>query len=235
MQEFLNRLLLLLALATLASCELLQTRPPPPKEPEPAVVAPQPPVVNPRQAEIDRLLDEAALALDDYRLLTPPENNAYSRYLRVLNLDPGNMTARVGIGDIIERYLNWALQEAQARRFSRARAYVESALSIDPSHPNIAAVQRQIEELENARTTRYKLPPAGLQRRSPDVVALLQRIGLDLADRDASVVITARSDAEGRWIYQQLNELSGKRVRAELQIGTPPSVELFILPETSTH
>ena len=70
--------------------------------------------------------------------------------------------------------------------------------------------------------------------REASVRRQLQRIGFEAKTRDALCVITARSDPEGRWIYQQLADSPGeKRVRAEIEIGTPPSVELRYLPTKS--
>ena len=45
--------------------------------------------------------------------------------------------------------------------------------------------------------------------------------------------VKTTSDAEGRWMYQQMREAPGeRRIRAELTIGSPPSVELIELPCT---
>ena len=43
-------------------------------------------------------------------------------------------------------------------------------------------------------------------------------------------MIRARSDAEGRWIYQQMADSPGdRRIRAELTLGAPPGVDLLQL------
>lgn len=219
-----------LVLMTLSACQMLPPSAPagkpdaPPQTPPPVAESHVP---TDAEREIQHLLAGAATALAADRLTAPPEDCAYYRYVRVLALDPGNADAGIGISDIVERYLNLALREAESRRFGRARHYLNSARSVDDSHPNIEAVTRQIEELERAHSTRYKLPPDGLESKSVAVAARLREIGREIARRGATIVITARSDSEGRWIYQQLNEVTGTRVRAQLQLGTPPSVELL--------
>ncbi|MFC6981009.1 hypothetical protein [Microbulbifer taiwanensis] len=42
------------------------------------------------------------------------------------------------------------------------------------------------------------------------------------------VIIVARNDAEGRWIYQQLREaVPGYRVRGDIKLGSPPRLLLI--------
>lgn len=220
---------MMFVLVTLSGCQMLpwpptgKTEPPP--APPPEIEKPHVPTAQER--EIQRLLAEASTAMAEDRLTTPSEDCAYYRYVRVLKLDPENGDARIGLSDIVERYLNWALMEARSRRFGRAYGYLASARSVDETHPNIAAVARQIDELQQAHSTRYKLSREGLAARSAEVAERLREIGAEIARSNASVVITARSDPDGRWIYQQLNAATGTRVRAQMQIGTPPSVELL--------
>ena len=62
----------------------------------------------------------------------------------------------------------------------------------------------------------------------------LKTLGAQAKAQDAWVIIRARNDAEGRWIYQQLAAAAGdKRIRAELTIGAPPAVDLLQLKETN--
>lgn len=196
------------------------------------IPTPQPvPVVQPptqEQLEIDRLLLEAGEALAGNRLTTPAEDCAYYRYLRVLTLDADNRQAQQGINDIVEKYLNWALRDAELKKFKRAEGYLNKARTVDETHPNIDAVAEQIALKSKARTMTYRLSYEGLDIRADWITEELLEIGKEVQRQNATVVITARSDAEARWIYQQLNHGVGEvRVRGEVKLGAIPSVRLI--------
>jgi hypothetical protein len=204
--------------------------------PAPAIVHPEnpgaflePPV--PEQSEIERLLEEAAEAMDQNRLTTPPEDCAYYRYLRVLSLDPVNRMALQGISDIVEQYLDWAIQQAGLNNFKRAEKHLGSARTVDETHPNVEAVAEQIAQKRKSRFKTYRLSTEGLSDRAGWITEELLEIGTEVQDRNATVVITARTDREARWIYQQLNlGVDDVRVRAEVKLGRIPSVHLIYPP-----
>lgn len=193
--------------------------------PEPQPIVQQP---DQQQLKIERLLLEASEALAQNRLTTPAQDCAYYRYLSVLTLDPDNRQAQQGIHDIVEKYLDWAIRDAKESNFRRAQSYLNKARTVDESHPNIDAVAQQIAQKSNARIMTYQLSTEGLNIRAAWITEELVEIGAEVQQKNAMVVITARSDAEARWIYQQLNDASGEvRVRAEVQLGTNPSVRLI--------
>ena len=108
-----------------------------------------------------------------------------------------------------------------------ATQYLGKARSVDEGHPNIPAVARLIEEHKNANKTTYYLSIEGLDQKSDEIIRELLDIGRTAAMRSATAVITARNDAEGRWIYQQLNAASPERIHARMEIGSKPSVRLI--------
>ena len=173
------------------------------------------------------MLEQARADFNQRRLTTPLDNNAYYYYQRVLALDPGNEMARQGIYDIAEKYLEWSIDSANAGNFPSARDYLGKASSLDPDHPNIPAVTRLIEEHEKANKETYYLPVDGVDQKADWVVSELLDIGQTAAKKGATAVITARTDAEGRWIYQQMNNASPQRIHARLEIGKRPSVRLI--------
>ncbi len=220
-----TRVLLVAVVLGASGCEAL-LRPPaePPAEPQ-AVTVPR--EVHPHAARIAHLLEDAAAAFDDNRLTTPVEDSAYLIYLQILGLDPDNAAAEQGIADIVERYLEWAISNAAEFNIRKATDYLRRATSVDPLHPNIAAVSAMVEERRRARTVFHALPSADLRSRSPPAIDTLLNIGAEISATGASAVIVARSDAEGRWIYQQLNASADTRVRAELKFGETPGVRLI--------
>lgn len=214
----------------LSGCELLQR----PAATEPGSVTPPARAGHPHAERIAALLDEASAAFADNRLTTPVEDSAYTIYLQVLSLDPTHAGAEQGIADIVERYLEWAISNAADYNIRRAVDYLGRARSVAPEHPNIAAVAAMLEERKRAHTKFHPLEPTGLRSRSGQALATLQSIGAEIGATGASAVIVARSDAEGRWMYQQLNDMAETRVRAELRFGEQPGVRL-IYPVASTQ
>ncbi|MEX2488892.1 MAG: hypothetical protein WD356_05125 [Pseudomonadales bacterium] len=216
----------------MAGCELMQPSGTPtpsgqPSEPpgkEPAVSEPE---TLKSKREVDRLLRQAAVAFEDKRLITPVSDNAFYRYLRILTIDPGNERAEQGISNIVEKYLEWAIANAERRQFPAAIRYLNKAKSVDRSHPNIAAAEKHIKEQQSANRTIYPLPAAAVDEKTSEVIQKLYEIGRAITQHDARVIIVGRTDAEGRWIYQQLNKATPDRVRAEFEPGREPVVRLI--------
>lgn len=210
----------------IAACQWLQ----PPPEPEPTPEAPTaqtPPVADTAQVKINRLLAAARAAFDANQLTTPLDNNAYFLYLQILAIDEDNSDALQGLNDIVEKYLEWAIESSNFDRFKDAIHYLNAARSIDEDHPNIAAVENLIGDLQHARRERFPVAGDALDARSESLAASLQSIGRAAAEKAAQVIIIARNDEEGRWIYQQMNGASETRIRARVEFGAPPEVRLL--------
>ena len=219
----LARAICLSVVLTLPGCALLQRTPgADPESPAPATLP-----ADPERERIAALLDEAATAFADNRLTTPVEDSAYTIYLQILAIDPMHAGTEQGIADIVERYLEWAISHAAEFNISKAVDYLRRARSVDPEHPNIAAVAAMLEEHRLARTKFHPLETAELRARSGRAIARLRGIGAEIGATGASAIIIARSDAEGRWMYQQLNDMADTRVRAELRVGERPGVRLI--------
>jgi hypothetical protein len=177
--------------------------------------------------EVEKLLREAEQAFVDHKLTTPVDDNAWFRYLRVLRLDPGNERASRGISDIVDKYMEWALEDIEAGYLHKARKYIARARGIDEEHPNLLAVERRLEE----KTTDFRetiwLSPRELTDRSYALEKYLLDLGKQIQTENALVVIAARTDAEGRWIYQQLNKADPEnRVRAQIKIEGRPALRI---------
>ena len=215
----------LLALAALlAGCETAQAPEQLPAEHRPPPVQ-QAPVEDER---IERLLEGAAQALAEDRLTTPEVGSAHGFYQEVLKLDPDDQRAQRGLEKIVERYVRLALTAADRQRYAQGRAMLERARQVDPAHPGIAPTERQLDLLDNARRDKVRLDGEALAKRASAVQGKLKRLGRRASEAGCRVNINARSDAEGRWMYQQLNSGAGDaRVRARLTVASPPTVELM--------
>ena len=224
------RWLVLLALAALLTgCETAQAPVQLPADHRPQPAQPQAPVEDDR---IDRLLEAAAQALAEDRLTMPEAGSALSLYQEVLKLDPDDQRAQRGFEKIVERYVKLALTAADRQRYAQGRTMLERARGVDPAHPAIAPTERQLDLLENARRDKVRLDAGALAQRTDTLRSTLKRLGRRAIEARCRVQINARSDAEGRWVYQQLNSGAGDaRVRARLSVASPPTVELMCFSE----
>lgn len=201
----------------------------PPPEVLPVEPRPEPaPLSRTEQAAIEGLLAAAEQAIRENRLMTPEQGSAYSLYQQVLALAPGSEDAKRGFEKIVERYVRLALNAAEQQSYARARSMLARARLVDPAHPAIRPTEQQVALLEGARRQKVRLDGGHLQRRTEAVQQRLLRLGGQASQPGCRVVINARSDAEGRWVYQQLNRgAGGVRVRATLTVAAPPTVELI--------
>ena len=226
-----------LAVAAAATVALLGCKTPPAPPPPPAAPVPAPEAHAPAPApapidldRLDRLLTLGDAALKAGRLLTPPGDSAYDYYREALVVAPDHPAARAGLDRIVDRYVAMANDAMQRGRYDRAKNLLERARFINPDHEGIATADAQIKLLQGSDRRRVALDAAGLNAHSSDVAATLAKLGVDAKADNAWVIITARNDAEGRWIYQQLRAAPGeRRIHAELVIGAAPSVEIYKL------
>ncbi|TDJ39065.1 MAG: hypothetical protein E2O54_11445 [Gammaproteobacteria bacterium] len=190
--------------------------------------APQP---APDADAVALLLEAAADAFEHDRLITPPGDNAHDRLLAVLALDPDNPQATERLERIVERYLEFASRAAEQGHFARARSMLDRARIVQRDHPEIQPLEQRVILLAEAKRVRIELDRSAVAARDASASARLRNIGARAKMPNTRVTIVARSDAEGRWMYQQMREAPGeRRIRAELTIGSPPSVELIELP-----
>ena len=84
-------------------------------------------------------------ALRADRLTSPPADNAYYYYSRLLALDPTNEKAHKGFSEIAERYVVLAEQEFASRNFRQSRVYIALGRQVDPSHRGLAALETFID------------------------------------------------------------------------------------------
>ena len=205
----------------MAGCQTAPEAPPIeiPMEPEPIPTDP---------GTVDELLEKAELALNDDQLAYPEEGSALLLFNEVLALDDSNAVAKRGLERIVERYLELAQRAAQRQQFARARSMLTRARLVDPEHPAIEPTASQVQLLANARRDRLKLDKSLVSARSDRLFKPLAELGEKARAEDCRTTITARTDAEGRWLYQQLNHAKGeRRIRATLEIGSPPQVEVL--------
>lgn len=181
--------------------------------------------INSTDLRINVLLSDANAAFDKNRLTTPKHDNAYHRYLAMLSIEANNPEALNGINAIVEKYLSWALDNAEQGKLSRARQYVAKAELIDESHPNIIPVVKMINDLEDKTTTVFQLDPVSVRNKQATRIDFA-RIAGQIQLHHAFVIIRAASDVSGRWLYQELNQRVDFRIEARFEQSKSPSISL---------
>jgi hypothetical protein len=209
--------------------------------PEPAASAPAPAPAAPAQPtpppkpkididRLDALLEQGDQALKAGRLLTPIDNCAYDFYKEALVVAPDHPAALHGLERVAERYVAMAEQAAERGQYQSARSMLERARIVAPDLDSIDAMEVQIKMRSTARRQTTVLDAQQLSDHSSTLVGRLKALGAQAKAQDSWVIIRARNDGEGRWIYQQMADSPGaRRIRAELTLGAPPAVDLLQL------
>ena len=76
-------------------------------------------------------------SLQDYRLTSPPEDNAYYYYSKLLAADPGDRIAAAGQLNIADRYAYLAERSILENDNSKAQAYIAIGLKFNPHHTTL--------------------------------------------------------------------------------------------------
>ena len=191
---------------------------------------------NLKQQRLERVLELADKALDQGRLTLPEADNAFDRYKAVQLLDPANKRADQGLKAVLIAYINLADGAIRSGRLKEALGFVQQAKTYFGDHTLLTEMRRRIvnakpvvEKWATAAEVqsgeRIDLPENALSRRSTEVKTLLQGVSERLMQSNESVMIHARNDAEGRWIYKVMMEASpGYRIRGDIRIGKAPAL-----------
>jgi len=195
--------------------------------PKPA--APAKPVVDlAAQREAERhhlrvLLANAEKALAADRLMVPVTDNAYSWYQDVLALDELNPEAHWGMKQITVRYLQLAEQAFVSGRVEEAERMLQGAEKISATPPQIATLRERYRQ--QSSDNEVYLPVAELARRGEKIQQRLTDLAQRAKESRSRLLIVARNDGEGRWIYQQMRSaVDGYRLRGNIEVGRVPRI-----------
>lgn len=205
-------------------------------EPEPAP-EPEPEIIEQvfystredvaRTRAIADVLYEAKLAFDDNRLMRPVSNSAYKWYTRALTMDPGNEVALAGLDEIVNRYISLANNATRIGQLDEAETYLQRAAMIKDEGEALRQARLALEEVRKRGVNTYPLDPDALSERNLDIMMeQLRDIVGQLQQENATFLITARSDEEGRWIYSAMREAAGGRLRGNIVLGDVPGIQV---------
>ncbi|WP_152521598.1 hypothetical protein [Marinimicrobium sp. LS-A18] len=227
----------MLGLALLVGCSSPAQTPSSTQAPPPAVdTMPEPEPALTREQRIERWLEEGDRALSADRLLSPLGDNAHDRYRAVLIYDPDNTRAISGLQAIALRYLDLARSAAARSALSQAQGYLDLAESVDPGNPLVAEFSEKVSDQRARLQNTSPLTQDGkvvqlngelLRQRADELVVDLQQLARRVKDTGEFLLIVARTDAEGRWIYQQMRDgVPNYLLRGDIHRGSPPRIEL---------
>lgn len=219
-----------LSLAGCQSFNLFKKKP----EPAPVVVAPAPVVEAPMSQQVRLLILNGEYTLARDQLLTPINDNAFDYFSAALRLEPNNTRAKGGIQGIVMRYVDLARQAAARGNYSQAKLMLNMARSVDRNNLLIKEVSDGLDAqmrlappvaAYKGGSNEFLLDSARIGKDDPVILARISEIVAALKKADGLAMIVARSDVEGRWIYQKMREASPDyRVRGDIKIGSPVRV-----------
>jgi hypothetical protein len=185
-----------------------------------------------RRQLIADILFEGLQALDADRLLTPIDDNAHARFMRVLAYEPDNKIALDGLQEIVVRYL--ALSEESARRgfFDEAQLLLDRARFVDADHPDIAATGLALQAEMNSGDLFFTLDEREFSRRSEAAESTLADIATQARDHGALFLITAPNDDLARWMFSIMRSaVEGYRLRGNIELASRTSIRLRLPTE----
>jgi hypothetical protein len=182
-----------------------------------------------RQRALADMLYEAKLAYEANRLMSPPGNNAYDIYLQVLEVDEGNAVAVAGIREIALRYIELSDDAINRHQYDEADSFLRRSTQLIPDTDELVQARARLATARETRITTFALDPDELRLRNGEVMAKLGDIARQIIAMEAVFMINARTDEEGRWIYQTMREaVNGYRLRGNINISGSPSVMVTV-------
>ena len=186
---------------------------------------------------INRVLMKADASLTAGRFVQPSHNNAYDRYRAVLQIDPNNQRAAEGLNKILLAYLRMADTELTQGSRQHATTFLRLLEERFPDRSEVEALRKRMALLPRDRSMpvvndfslrEIALNAEELKAKSAAIKRKIEEIAKHVAGTHEAVLIVARNDAEGRWIYQTMNAATPSyRVRGDIQIRNKPAIHLL--------
>lgn len=229
--------LLILLTSSLAGCQApfwMNQKKAPAPAPAPVVQTPAP--ITKEQQVVRMLILNGEYTLAQNQLLTPKNDNAYDYFRAVLKLDPNNQRAKGGLQGIVMRYVDLARQAAARGNYAQSTAMLNNARIVDPNNLLIKEVSASLsEQIKSAPPVEpyrggaheFLLDANLVGKDDPKILARIAEIASKVKSTNSLAMIVARTDIEGRWIYQKMREaVPGYRVRGDIKLGSPVRVIL---------
>ncbi|MFC1684021.1 protein kinase [Pseudomonadota bacterium] len=102
------------------------------------------------KADVGHFVSQGSLALNEYRLSTPKNDNAYYYYQRALELRPKNNSALKGITSIANAYADLVESKLDQFEYEAAKKYLNRGLTIQPENERLQALQENTNAFKDA-------------------------------------------------------------------------------------
>ncbi len=174
-----------------------------------------------RQATLSNTLARAAAALEEGRLLAPPEDNAVDLYQQVLEMEPDHSAALSGLASTQAAIIEQAVAEAQEFDFERAQEMLTQAEELLDDAEAIEQARAEIEEFHSSH----------IEELDRTVVELIEQEEFDEAE-DMLTQLVAFGHDEDR-IQELRRTLEDARMYGSFEPGQVFSDEMPRLGESS--
>ena len=144
-----------------------------------------------RDVKIQTLLTEAKADFEALRLTQPENDNALDGYSKVLELDPQNAEAKLGVGNIADKLVALAHNATGAGDLAQAESYLNEAATIAPDALNIQLVRNEL----NLRKTAQEREEAEAKARQERAQAILKEAESAAGKGDALTALTKLEQA----------------------------------------
>jgi hypothetical protein len=184
-------------------------------------------VVEEQRRLIADLLFEGLQALDADRLLTPVDDNAHARFMRVLAYDPDNELALEGLQNIVLRYLALSEESSYRGQFDEARRLLDRARFVDVDHPDIGKTWRMLQAEMNSGDLFFELDNQEFFQHTAAAQSQLADIANQAKQHRALFLITAPTDDLARWMFSIMRDaVAGYRLRGNIELASRTSIRL---------
>ncbi|HEY7771887.1 MAG TPA: hypothetical protein VIC26_01805 [Marinagarivorans sp.] len=189
-------------------------------------------------ALLERVLTKADDAYLAKRYTQPKHNNAHDRYRAVLMIDPDNKRALMGLQRVEEAYVALIESALNSGNLQSAKSLLAVLAEYYPRSKQLAPLRKRLAQavpaplpspdVSDLLVKEYPLNPRDLSARNAQARALVADIAMRVSNSKEAVLILARNDSEGRWIYQIMNEATPEyRVRGDIQLRNRPAIHLL--------
>ena len=185
-----------------------------------------------QQTMADRFVEKAEAFFATGKNISPDDLNAYNFFKAAQILEPNHLGAKTGLDAILIAELS-AVKDllAQGKR-SAARRWLKKIDALYQDNELVAALFEKLDKVAQPPPKINKKAPedekwipldeAALAEKSEAIVNQLSSLARELSETNEGVMIYARSDAQARWVYQQMRKaVPNHRIRGDLRIGKP--------------
>lgn len=136
---------------------------------------------------------------------------------------------RVYADNPLLRELEQALAEAEHNQRVAALAVAPSQAAGTQQGVNRGSEQdNNSKSAQTSADNEYPLSPAALSKRGDEIKAVLAKVAQRVKVSDEVLLIVARNDEEGRWLYQAMKKAAeGHRIRGDIKVGSPPKIVVY--------